>query len=59
MSSSWIRVGPKTNNKCLYKRGENPQAVQQLEIHDSTAGGLGSIPGPGNKIPQATWHGQK
>ena len=24
-----------------------------------TAEGLGSIPGPGTKIPQAMWHGQK
>ena len=34
-------------------------AVQWLRLHASTAGGMGSIPGGGTKIPQATGHGQK
>ena len=33
--------------------------VQWLGFHASTAGGQGSIPGQGTKIPQAAWHGQK
>ena len=33
--------------------------VQWLRFHSSTAGGTGLIPGPGTKIPHATWHGQK
>ena len=33
--------------------------VQWLELHASTPGGTGSILGQGNKIPCATWHGQK
>ena len=34
-------------------------AVQWLRFHASTAGGIGSIPDQGTKIPHATWHGQK
>ena len=34
-------------------------AVQWLRLCASTAGGTGSIPGRGTKIPHATWHGQK
>ena len=34
-------------------------AVQWLRLHASTAGGTGSIPGCGTKIPHAMWHGQK
>ena len=33
--------------------------VQELRLHASTAGGVGSIPGRGTKILHATWHGQK
>ena len=33
-------------------------AVQWLTLHASTAGGVGSIPGQGTKIPHALWHGQ-
>ena len=33
-------------------------AVQWLTLHASTAGGVGSIPGQGTKIPQAAWCGQ-
>ena len=33
--------------------------VQWLRLHASNAGGAGSIPGQGDKIPQAVWHGQK
>ena len=33
--------------------------VQSLGLHASTAGGLGSIPGRGTKILQATQRGQK
>ena len=37
----------------------NSLAVQWLGLCTSTAGGPGSIPGWGAKIPHATWHGQK
>ena len=33
--------------------------AQWLRIRASTAGGMGSIPGQGNKIPHAAWRGQK
>ena len=33
--------------------------VQWLRLPASTAGGMGSIPGPGTKIPHATWRSQK
>ena len=33
--------------------------VQWLGLCASSAGGMGSIPGWGTKIPHATWHGQK
>ena len=33
-------------------------AVQCLRLRASTAGGAGSIPGQGTKIPHAAWHGQ-
>ena len=32
--------------------------VQWLRLHAFTAGGTGSIPGQGTKIPYATWHRQ-
>ena len=35
------------------------QAVQWLRLHASTAGGTGSIPGWGTKIPQAVQCRQK
>ena len=34
-------------------------AVQWLRLRDSSAGGTGSIPGWGTKIPRAAWCGQK
>ena len=37
----------------------NSLTVQWLGLHASTAGGTSSIPGWGNKILQATYHGQK
>ena len=33
--------------------------VQGLRRHAFTAGGAGSIPGQGTKIPHVVWHGQK
>ena len=33
--------------------------VQWLGLCAPTAGGMGSIPGHGTKIPQAAWRGQK
>ena len=33
--------------------------VQWLGLQASSAGGSGSIPGWGPKIPHAMWHGQK
>ena len=37
----------------------NSLVVQWLGLCISTAGGPGSIPGRGTKIPQAAWCGQK
>ena len=37
----------------------NTLVVQWLRNHASTAGGMGSVPGPGTKIPHATQPGQK
>ena len=37
----------------------NSLAVQWLGLGASMAGGPGSIPGWGTKIPQATWHSQR
>ena len=33
--------------------------AQWLRLHASSAGGVGSIPGWGTKIPHSVWHGQK
>ena len=33
--------------------------IQWLGLHAFTAGGMGSIPGPGTKVPHAAWQGQK
>ena len=33
--------------------------VQWLRLHAANAGGTGSIPGGGTKIPHAAWCGQK
>ena len=40
-------------------RGGTSLAVQWLRLHASTAGGAGSIPGTGTKIPRATGYCQK
>ena len=32
---------------------------QWLRLHTSNAGGVGSIPGQGTRIPHAAWHGKK
>ena len=37
----------------------NSLVVQWLGLCAFTAEGLGSIPGQGTKIPQATWHSQR
>ena len=37
----------------------NSLVVQWLGFRASTAGGMGSVPGQGTKIPQTTQHGQK
>ena len=39
--------------------GGTSLAVQWLRLCTSTAGGMGSIPDRGTKIPYALWHGQK
>ena len=36
---------------------ENSLVVQWLGLHAFTAKGVGSVPGQGTKIPQATWQG--
>ena len=43
----------------LVRRGGDSLLVQWLRLHTSTAGGPGSIPGQGTKIPQAALCGQK
>ena len=47
------------NRMAERKQNRNSLVVQWLGLHASTAGGLGSIPGQGTKIPQASWWGQK
>ena len=37
----------------------NSLVIQWLGLHASTAGGIGSVPGWGTKIPHALWHSQK
>ena len=44
----------KTSVCCLLLRNRTSLAVQWLRLHASTAGGAGSIPSGGNKIPHAT-----
>ena len=39
--------------------GGTSLAVQWLRLHTSTAGGMGSIPVQGTKIPYVSWHSQK
>ena len=39
--------------------GTSSLMVLWLRLCASSAGGTGSIPGPGNKIPHAAWQGQK
>ena len=39
--------------------GGTSLVVQSLRPHASNAGGVGSIPGRGNRIPCAMWCGQK
>ena len=41
------------------RRGGTSLMVQWLQLHAPNAGGMGSIPGWGTKIPHATQHGQK
>ena len=48
--------GPREQNQ--FNRGTS-LAVQWSGLRASTAEGPGSIPGPGTRIPQAAWHGQK
>ena len=39
--------------------GNGISLVQWLRLQAFTAGGTGSIPGQGSKIPHATWRRQK
>ena len=41
---------------CLKMEVGASLVVQWLRLHASTAGGMGSIPGRGTKIPHAAWH---
>ena len=50
---------PITGWKSFYPRDGISLEVQWLRLCTSNAGGAGSIPGWGNKIPHAAWHGQK
>ena len=43
----------------IFKGLRTSLAVQWFRICTSTAGGMGSIPGQGTKIPNATWYSQK
>ena len=47
-SESWPHAG---------KKKRNFLAVQWLRFHTPKAGGTGSSPGWGTKIPHATWRG--
>lgn len=45
---------------CMSKVNDQQRlAVQQWRLHTSTAGGMGSIPDGGTKIPRALWDRQK
>ena len=48
----------KISYKCLRCEIGTSLAVQWLGLCASTAGGAGSIPGWGTKIPHAVWYGQ-
>ena len=50
-----------TNEECKQRNAFDGTSllVQWLGLHASTAGGMGSIPGWGTKVPCAVWHGQK
>ena len=46
---------PQRNLKSIYKNLGTSLAVQWLRLCASNAGGAGSIPGRGTRIPHATW----
>ena len=48
-----------TESDAAIKKNGISLAVQLVRPHMSTAGGMGSIPGRGTKIPPAVWQGQK
>ena len=57
-----LRPGTDKINKFKKKKRTvlgNSLAIQWLGLSTSTAGGMGSIPGRGTKIPHAAQHGQK
>ena len=59
-----MSLGTKEGSVSLSKRQQKQikgtsLETQWLRNHTSTAGGLGSIPGPGTKMPHAMQHGQK
>ena len=53
------------NSTCIFFKAlkmrvlGNSLVVQWLRLHALMAEGLGSIPGQGTKIPQATWANKK
>ena len=57
-----IQMGTKYHHKSSYKRkvdGGTTLVVQLLRLQASTAGGMCSVAGQGNKIPYTAGHGQK
>ena len=57
MNLQEIMLSENGNLKKIY--GGTSLVVQWLRLRASTAGGTGSIPGQGTKIPHAVPHGQK
>ena len=63
LQSPMAEPGCKTKETNVWKKKKKQMsgtslAVQWLILYTSTAEGAGSIPGPGTKIPHASWCGQ-
>ena len=59
LSESSVPMKPFMSQNGVKQRSGTSRAVQWLRFCASTAGGAGSIPGRGTKIPHAAQHGQK
>ena len=55
----WIFENKDSNHRTSHSNHRTSLAVQCLELHVSTAGSMGLVPGRPTEIPHATRHGQK